>query len=137
MKLPRWRKDSKTTYEEALKLKEPETRVALTRILTNYIHQRIFWLLEDLGQKEFENEEIWENIEKFVVNATKNLAYDETKEILLGLLQNQRLSPNGNTVIKTARKEIVEIIAGAMNSINLWRPKFSRKEWKRIIQVAK
>lgn len=104
-------KSTKTTYNQALKLKPEGTINILTNILTAYIHERISWLLKDLGDPGQHTEEIGKNIEKYVVSTTQKLAYDDAKEILLVLLKNQRFPNNGTPDIQTGKRKIIEIIS--------------------------
>jgi hypothetical protein len=87
----------------------------------------------DLWDKNNHTEEISKNINKYVINATSSIAYDDAKEILLTLLKNQRFLRSE----VWARKKIIEIISGAMTSINLGNPRYDAVSKKRVIRTAK
>ncbi len=128
---------TKTTYDQALRLRPEATKKVLIRILTDYIHERISWLLKDLGDSGQYSEKIGDNVAKYVQSTTQNLAYDDAKEILLILLKNQRFLNHGNSEMQTGKRKIVEIISGAMMKINLGNPRYDAILKKRVIQIVK
>lgn len=67
--------------------------------------------MKDLGDPDKHNEEIGENIAKYVQFTTNEIAYDDAKEILLILLKNQRFLNHGNLEMETGKRKIIEMVS--------------------------
>jgi len=124
------------TLEKALSLNEIETKKNLTEILWKYIQERIKWLLHDVWSKAWWDIHVATNIKDYVSEVLLKLSYDDSKEMLIALLESKRFS-NSQDSTKTARRIIMNMIEWAMAHMNLGRVHYDSKEKKRVLTTIK